>query len=152
MPLVAPRVVLDVSCEARTNHQSYFLLPRAVFGEAGGCLLLLCAVYWTFQVRQGSITRVIFYCQAQYLVSLAFATRINHEIHFSWQWQYLVKLEGDSCCSAIVLDVSCEIRINHQSHFYCQGQYLVKLEGASCCSAHCTGLFMCCGLTLCNSG
>ena len=28
------------------------------------------------------------------------ATRINHEIHFSWQGQYLVKLEGGSCCSA----------------------------------------------------
>ena len=28
------------------------------------------------------------------------ATQINHEIHFAWQVQYLVKLEGDSCCSA----------------------------------------------------
>ena len=26
--------------------------------------------------------------------------RINHEIHFAWQAQYLVKLEGDACCSA----------------------------------------------------
>ena len=26
--------------------------------------------------------------------------RINHEIHFAWQGQYLLKLEGDSCCSA----------------------------------------------------
>ena len=25
---------------------------------------------------------------------------INHEIHFAWQVQYLVKLEGDACCSA----------------------------------------------------
>ena len=25
---------------------------------------------------------------------------INHEIHFAWQAQYLVKLEGDACCSA----------------------------------------------------
>ena len=27
-------------------------------------------------------------------------TRINHEIHFAWQAQYLVKLDCDSCCSA----------------------------------------------------
>ena len=25
---------------------------------------------------------------------------INHEIHFAWQAQYLVRLEGDACCSA----------------------------------------------------
>ena len=31
----------------------------------------------------------------------SFVTRINHhEIHFSWQAQYLLKLEADSCCSA----------------------------------------------------
>ena len=27
-------------------------------------------------------------------------TRINHETHFAWQAQCLVKLEGDACCSA----------------------------------------------------
>ena len=32
--------------------------------------------------------------------SISFVTRINHEIHFSWQAQSLVKLEADSCCSA----------------------------------------------------
>ena len=26
--------------------------------------------------------------------------RIDHEIHFAWQAQYLVKLEADSCCTA----------------------------------------------------
>ena len=31
---------------------------------------------------------------------VSYVTRINHEIHFAWQAQYLVKLEGDSCCSA----------------------------------------------------
>ena len=25
---------------------------------------------------------------------------INHEIHFAWQTQYLVRLEGVDCCSA----------------------------------------------------
>ena len=32
--------------------------------------------------------------------SVACVMRINHEIHFAWQAQYLVKLEDDSCCSA----------------------------------------------------
>ena len=27
-------------------------------------------------------------------------TRISHEIHFSWQAQYLVTLDNDTCCSA----------------------------------------------------
>ena len=26
--------------------------------------------------------------------------RINHAIHFAWQAQYLVRLEGDACCFA----------------------------------------------------
>ena len=29
---------------------------------------------------------------------VSYVTRINHEIHFAWQAQYLVKLEGDACC------------------------------------------------------
>ena len=39
--------------------------------------------------------------------------RINHEIHFAWQAQCLVRLEGDACCSD------------------------------ACCSAHCKRRFMC---------
>ena len=31
---------------------------------------------------------------------VSYVTRINHEIHFLWQAQYLVKLEDDSCCFA----------------------------------------------------
>ena len=31
---------------------------------------------------------------------VSYATRVNHEIHFAWQAQYLVRLEGDSGCSA----------------------------------------------------
>ena len=31
---------------------------------------------------------------------ISYVSRINHDIHFAWQVQYLVKLEGDSCCSA----------------------------------------------------
>ena len=31
---------------------------------------------------------------------VSYLVRINHEIHFAWQAQYLVKLDCDSCCSA----------------------------------------------------
>ena len=30
----------------------------------------------------------------------SYVMRINHEIHFAWQAQYLVKLEDDSSCFA----------------------------------------------------
>ena len=31
---------------------------------------------------------------------VSYVTRITDDIDFAWQAQYLVKLEGDSCCSA----------------------------------------------------
>ena len=31
---------------------------------------------------------------------VSYETRINDEIYFAWQAQYLVKLNCDSCCSA----------------------------------------------------
>ena len=31
---------------------------------------------------------------------VSYVMRINHEIHFAWQAQYLLKLEDDFCCSA----------------------------------------------------
>ena len=31
---------------------------------------------------------------------VAYAMRITQEIHFAWLAQYLVRLEGDACCSA----------------------------------------------------
>ena len=30
---------------------------------------------------------------------VSYVMRINHEIHFVWQPQYLVRLEVDACCS-----------------------------------------------------
>ena len=30
----------------------------------------------------------------------SYVTGINHESHLTWQAQYLVMLEGESCCSA----------------------------------------------------
>ena len=34
------------------------------------------------------------------LYDVSYVARINHESPFSWQAQYLVRLGGDSCCSA----------------------------------------------------
>ena len=31
---------------------------------------------------------------------VSYVMRINHEIHLAWQAQYLVRLQGDDCCSA----------------------------------------------------
>ena len=31
---------------------------------------------------------------------VSYVMRMNHEIHFAWQAQYLVRLEGVDCCSA----------------------------------------------------
>ena len=59
------------------------------------------------------------------------------QVRISWQAQYLVKLEGDSCCFRIVNDASYVKRINHESHFSWQAPCLVKLEDDSCCSAQC---------------
>ena len=32
--------------------------------------------------------------------SVSYVTRINDECHFSWQRQYSVRLDNDTCCSA----------------------------------------------------
>ena len=31
---------------------------------------------------------------------VSYVTRIKHRSHFAWQAQYLVRLDGDTCCSA----------------------------------------------------
>ena len=78
------------------------------------------------------------------LNDVSYVRRINHEIHFAWQAQYLVKVEGDYCCSAhSKWRFICETRINHGIHFAWQAQYLVKLDCESCCSAHCKWRFIC---------
>ena len=47
-------------------------------------------------------------------MTFSYAMRINHEIHFAWQGQYLLKLEAAFCCSAHCKDVSYVMRINHE--------------------------------------
>ena len=32
--------------------------------------------------------------------NISFVPRINHELHFPWQAQYLVSLDNDTCYSA----------------------------------------------------
>ena len=49
-----------------------------VFGEVGGRL------YWLPRIGN----------------ELSYVTEIIDDIHFAWQAQYLVKLDGDSCCAA----------------------------------------------------
>ena len=37
---------------------------------------------------------------------VSYVMQINHDTPLAWQAQYLVRLEGDSCCSAHCNDVS----------------------------------------------
>ena len=99
-------------CDADQSWDSFFV-AGAVFGEVGGWLLLLRALYWTFHMWCWSMMRVIFrgrgsiwWCwrvtpvAPRILLDVSYVTLINGEIHFSWRAQYLVKLEDDSCCFA----------------------------------------------------
>ena len=45
---------------------------------------------------------------------VSYAMPINHEIHFAWQAQYLLKLEAAFCWSALCKYVSYVMRINHE--------------------------------------
>ena len=47
--------------------------------------------------------------------------------YFSWQPQYLVRLEGENCCSPHCNDGSYVKRMNDENHFSWQAQYLVTL-------------------------
>ena len=66
---------------------------------------------------------------------VSYVTRIKDQTLFTWRAQYLVRLEGDACCSAH--DVSYATRTQDKTLFTWQAQHLVRLEGDACCSAHC---------------
>ena len=70
---------------------------------------------------------------------VSYVSRINHDIHFAWQAQYLVRCEADACCIAprIVNDVSSVTTVTHDTHFAWQAQYLVRCEADACRSSHC---------------
>ena len=71
---------------------------------------------------------------------VSYVSTINHDIHFAWQAQYLVRCEGDACCSA-----HCKwrfIREQDQSwHSFCvAGAVFGEVAG---CSAHWKWRFIC---------
>ena len=70
------------------------------------------------------------------LNDVSYVTRINHEMHFAWQAQYLVRFEFDFACPRNLNDVAYVTRINHEIHFAWQAQYLVRFEVDFACSAH----------------
>ena len=67
---------------------------------------------------------------------VSYATRIKHASRFAWQAKHLVRVEGETCCSAQKKNTfSYVTRIKHASHFVWQPQYLVRLESDTCCFA-----------------
>ena len=91
----------------------HFCVAGAVFGEVGGWCLLLRALQMTFYMWRRSIMRVILRGRrsiwwgwrvmpvAPRIVNdVLYVTKINHESHFTWQVQYLVRLAGDARCFA----------------------------------------------------
>ena len=74
-----------------------FILAEAIQGQGVSAEILNLkfrgrrSIWWTWRVTL--VTPHI-------VNDVSNVKRINHESDFSWQWQYLVKLEGDSCCSA----------------------------------------------------
>ena len=69
--------------------------------------------------------------------NVSFVTRINHEIHFSWQAQYLVSLDNDTCYAAHCKKrFMCDKDQSWES-FFVAGAVLVSVDNDTCCSAHC---------------
>ena len=114
------RIILESSLYRRKQFKDFALkswtqncVAGAVLGEFEGWLYLLRALEMTFHMWRGSIMRFILrgrrsiwwgsrltLLALRILNDVSYVTRINHEMHFAWQAQYLVKVEGDSCCSA----------------------------------------------------
>ena len=97
----------------RCNLELKDFVAGAVFAEVGGWHCLLCALEMKFHMRRGSNMRFILrgrrsICWGWRLTLLAlrigndvsYEARINHEIHFAWQAQYLLRFEVDFACSA----------------------------------------------------
>ena len=89
-----------------------FCVAGAVFGDVGGWLYLLDALEMTFHMWRRSVMtfilrgrRSIWWCWRVTLLAprigndVSYVTQISDDIHFAWQAQYLVMLEGDFTCS-----------------------------------------------------
>ena len=109
MTLVAPRIVNDVSYVMRINHEIHFAWQAQylVKLEDDSCCSAHCKWRFICDADQswdsfcvaGAVWRMTLVAP-RIVNDLSYVMRINHEIHFAWQAQYLVKLEDDSCCSA----------------------------------------------------
>ena len=99
-------------CDANHSWHS-FCVAGAVFGEVGGWLDLLHALEMSFHMwGRSSMTFIlrgrcsIWWGWRETLLAprigneLSYVTQIIDDIHLAWQAQYLVKLDGDSCCAA----------------------------------------------------
>ena len=98
-------------CDADHRWHSFFM-AGAVFAEVAGWLYLLRALEMTFHIwRSSQMTLILcgrrsiwWGCKVTLLAPLigndvSYVTQIIDDIHFAWQAQYLVRLEGGSCCS-----------------------------------------------------
>ena len=71
------------------------------------------------------------------LNDVSYVTRINHEMPFAWQAQYLVRFYRLTLLAPRILnDVSYVTLINHEMHFAWQAQYLVRFVVDFACFAH----------------
>ena len=95
------------------NLELQAFVPGAVFGEFGGWLHLLRALEMRFHMWRRSLMTFILRGRRSIwwgwrVTSLAprignavsYVTQIIDDIHFAWQAQYLVRLEGGFTCSA----------------------------------------------------
>ena len=96
----------------RWNLELQAFVPGAVFGEVGGWLYLLRALEMTLHMWRRSLMtfilrgrRSIWWGWRVALLAprigneVSYVTQIIDDIHFAWQAQYLVRLEGDFTCS-----------------------------------------------------
>ena len=92
----------------RWNLELPDFVAGAVFGDVGGWLYLLHALEMTFHMwRRSSMTFILRGRRSSWwswrlpLVAprigneVSYVTQISDDIHFAWQAQYLVRLEGD---------------------------------------------------------
>ena len=76
--LVAPRIVNDVSYATSRSIMRFILRGRR-------------SIWWSWRVMPVALRIVN---------DVSYVMWINHDIHFAWQAQYLVRLDGIDCCSA----------------------------------------------------
>ena len=108
-----------------------FCVAGAVFGEVGGWLDLLHALEMRFHMWRRSLMTFILrgrcsiwwgwrvtWLAPRIGNEVSYVTQIIDDIHFAWQAQYLVRLEGDlTCCTHRKWDFICDA--DHWWHSFC---------------------------------